>query len=158
MLDLEAGVHLEEVELAVLVEELDGAGVDVVAAVGDLDRGLAHRLATDLVGEAGRRALLDQLLVAALRRAVALAEPHAVAVRVGDHLHLDVAGLGEVALHVALVRPKYDVASRWADSNGRRPRRRRATTFMPAAAAAVGGLDRDRPAVLVAEGDDLAGS
>ena len=30
MLDLEAGVHLDEVELAVLVEELDGAGAGVV--------------------------------------------------------------------------------------------------------------------------------
>ena len=33
VLDLQPGVHLEVVELAVLVEELDGAGVDVVAAL-----------------------------------------------------------------------------------------------------------------------------
>jgi hypothetical protein len=79
VLDLEAGVHLEEVELAVLVEELDGAGVVVAARLGDLDRGLAHGLA-DLVGEVRGRGLLDQLLVAALGRAVALADPHAVAV------------------------------------------------------------------------------
>ena len=31
VLDLEAGVHLQEEELAVLVEELDGAGVHVAA-------------------------------------------------------------------------------------------------------------------------------
>ena len=30
-------------KLAVLVEELDGAGVDVAAALGHLHRGLAHR-------------------------------------------------------------------------------------------------------------------
>ena len=101
VLDLEPGVHLEEEEVAVLEEELDGAGVDVAARLGHLDRGLAHRLA-NLVGEVGRRALLDQLLVAALARAVALAEPHRVAVRVGEHLHLDVARPGEVALDVAL--------------------------------------------------------
>ena len=102
VLDLQAGVHLEEVELAVLVQELDGAGVVVAARLGDLDGRLAHRLA-DLVGELRRRALLDQLLVAALGRAVALADPHAVAVLIADDLHLDVAGPGEVALDVALV-------------------------------------------------------
>ena len=34
MLDLQAGVHLDEVELAVLVEELDGAGAGI-AELGD---------------------------------------------------------------------------------------------------------------------------
>ena len=43
VLDLEPGVHLEEEELAVLVEELDGAGVDVAARLGHLDRRFAHR-------------------------------------------------------------------------------------------------------------------
>ena len=56
VLDLQAGVHLEEEELAVLEEELDGAGVVVAARLGDLDRGLAHGLA-DLVGEGRRRRL-----------------------------------------------------------------------------------------------------
>ena len=37
VLDLQARVHLEEEELAVLVEELDGARVDVAAGLGDLD-------------------------------------------------------------------------------------------------------------------------
>ena len=53
VLDLEAGVHLEEEELAVLVEELDGAGVVVAGGDGDLDGGLAHLLA-DLGGERRR--------------------------------------------------------------------------------------------------------
>ena len=101
VLHLEAGVHLEEVELAVLVEELDGAGVVVAAGLRDLDGGRAHGLA-DLVGEVGRRALLDQLLVPALGRAVALAQPQRVAVLVGQHLHLDVARPLEVALEVDL--------------------------------------------------------
>ena len=47
-----------------------------------------------------RRRLLDELLVAALDRAVALAEVDDVAVRVGEHLHLDVARVLEVALDV----------------------------------------------------------
>ena len=49
----------------------------------------------------GRRGrLLDELLVTALDRAVALAEMDDVAVRVGEHLHLDVARIVEVALDV----------------------------------------------------------
>ena len=36
MLDLDAGVHLDEIELAVLVEELDGADAEIFE--------LAHRL------------------------------------------------------------------------------------------------------------------
>ena len=47
---------------------------------------------------AGR--LLDQLLVAALDGAVALAEVDDVAVLVGQHLDLDVARVGQVALEV----------------------------------------------------------
>ena len=156
VLDLQPGVHLQEVELAVLVEELDGAGVDVAARLGDLDRGLAHGLA-DLVGEAGRRALLDQLLVAALRRAVALADPHGVAVGVGEHLHLDVAGPGQVALDVALAAAEAleRLGLRRLErvgGLGGRPHHPHAP-----AAAAVGGLDGDRPAVLLAEGHHLVG-
>ena len=47
-----------------------------------------------------RRRLLDQLLVPPLDRAVALAEVDDVAVRVGEHLHLDVSRILEVALDV----------------------------------------------------------
>ena len=42
MLDLQPGVHLQKEEVAVLVDELHGAGVDVAAGPGDLDRRLAH--------------------------------------------------------------------------------------------------------------------
>src|SRR5579875_3243759 len=105
VLDLEPGVHLQEVELPVLVEELDGAGVGVVAGPGDPHRRLAHGPA-DLVGEVGSRALLDELLVAALAGAVALAQPHDVAVAVRQDLHLDMPRPGQVALEVDLVPPE----------------------------------------------------
>ena len=42
VLHLEARVHLEEEEVAVLEEELDGAGVRVAARLRDLDGGLTH--------------------------------------------------------------------------------------------------------------------
>ena len=90
MLDLDARVHLDEIELAVLVEEFDGADAEIFQ--------LAHRLGDDLADlvargdvERGRGAFLQHLLVAALQRAVALAEMDGVAAAVAQHLDLDVA-------------------------------------------------------------------
>jgi hypothetical protein len=95
MLDLEAGVHFEEVEgfvpACAVDEELDGAGVDVAGGEREADGGLAHarRRASRDDGGGG---FLDDLLVAALDAALALAEVEAVAVGVGEELDLDVAG------------------------------------------------------------------
>ena len=44
MLDLDARVHLDEIELAVLVQELDGADAEIL----DLAHGLGDRLADDV--------------------------------------------------------------------------------------------------------------
>jgi hypothetical protein len=68
VLDLEAGVHLQEVEVAGpgLEQELDGAGVLVVGDAGDVAGRLAEG-GPDLAGQPWRRRLLDQLLVAALQ-------------------------------------------------------------------------------------------
>src|SRR5690606_28592177 len=99
MLDLQARVHFDEIELAVLVEELDGAGARI-AEIG-------HRLGADaadlraLVGVEGRGVrLFPNFLVAALERAVALAEMHAVAEAVAEHLQLDVARFFQVFFDV----------------------------------------------------------
>ncbi len=144
VLDLETGVHLQEVELAPFVEELDRAGVDVAARLGDGHRRLAHG-APHVVGELGGGALLDELLVAALGRAVALAEPQTVAVGVSDDLHLDVPGPFEVPLDVDLgpteVRLGFALGRlhRLGHLVGRRHH------LHAAPAAAVGGLDGDRP-------------
>lgn len=94
--DLEAGVHLQEVGLAVGDQELDRPGAHVVdgsgGAYGQVVEGFRE------VAEAGRRGLLDDLLVAALEGAVAGAERPHRAVRVGEDLHLDVL----TALYVGL--------------------------------------------------------
>ena len=70
--------------------------------------------------------------MAALDRAVALAEVDDVAVRVGEDLHLDVAWVLEVALdvdgRVGEVRRAF--ATRRLEAPPR-PRRRTATTFIP---------------------------
>jgi hypothetical protein len=49
---------------------------------------------------AGRRRLFEQLLVASLDRALALAEMHDVAMMIAEHLELDVAWRLEILLDV----------------------------------------------------------
>ena len=50
VLDLDAGVHLQEVEVLVSVhQKLDGAGADVVHCLRSLDRDLAHLFANSIV-------------------------------------------------------------------------------------------------------------
>src|SRR5690606_1298791 len=73
MLDLEARIHLDEVEFTILVQELDGAGAAVLELLHRIGDGGADLLA--LLGiEGGRRGFLEDLLVPTLKRAVALAE------------------------------------------------------------------------------------
>ena len=91
VLDLQARVHLQEVERAVLGgDELHRAGAVVAHGSRQRDRLLAHGLAR-LGIEQRRGRLLDHLLIAALDRALALAEVEDVAVLVAEHLDLDVA-------------------------------------------------------------------
>jgi hypothetical protein len=93
MLHLQPGVHLEEVEALVGADhELHRAGTLVLHRLGQRHRLLAHRLARGVADE-GRRCLLDHLLVPALDAALALVQVHHVAVRVAQHLDLDVARL-----------------------------------------------------------------
>ena len=100
MFDLDAGVHLDEVELAIFIhEELDGAGIlvaDVFQAAAD---GFAD-LVAHLWRHLQRRRFFDELLMAALDGAFALAEGHDVAVFVSQYLELDVARLLNELLHV----------------------------------------------------------
>ena len=81
VLDLDAGVDLDEVEVVVGVDqELAGAGVDVAGGLGQPDGGLAElRADLERQGRGGR--LLDELLVPALERAVAVPAVDDVAVR-----------------------------------------------------------------------------
>ena len=66
VLDLETGVHLEEVELARAIDqELHGPGIHISAGLARGQRGPAQCTAL-LDGEARRRCLFDQLLMTAL--------------------------------------------------------------------------------------------
>ena len=153
---LEAGVHLQEVEQALGVQELDRSGTDVAAAPGGGHRGFAHRH-LDRIGDVGGRGLLDQLLVTALGRAVTGAQRHAVAMGIGEHLHLDVARPRQVTLQVGLgpAERLVGLALGRLERGGCLVGRVDDPHAPPT--SAVGGLDGDRPAVPAAEGDDLVG-
>ena len=100
VLDLQAGVHLHEVEGAgVLIQnKLDGAGADVADSEGG-GAGFGPEVEARGLVEVRRRRLLQHLLVPALHAAVALAERHAPAVPVREDLHLDVPRPHHVLLH-----------------------------------------------------------
>ena len=99
MLDLNARVHLDEVELAVFVEKLDGADPEIA----DLAHRFRHRFADRIARariERGRGAFLPDLLVAALQRTIAFAEVNGVALAVAKHLNFDVTRPLEIFLDV----------------------------------------------------------
>src|SRR5947209_14838513 len=93
MLDLDAGVDLDEIELAGIHvdEELRRAGVVEPDRPPDLERRFEDAIAETPVEVEGRGDL-DDLLMPPLDRAVALEEVDEIAVFVAEQLHFDVAG------------------------------------------------------------------
>ena len=155
MLHLEAGVHLQEVEVALRVhDELDRAGGLVVHGAGQGHGLLAHRLAGGGVEE-GRRRLFDHLLVAALDRAFTLAQIQGRALPVRQHLDFDVARLLDVLLDEHAV-----VGEGGARLVLGRPEAFAGLLVVPGhahalAAAAGGRLDHHRIADVAGDGDRL---
>ena len=102
MLHLEARVHLQEVEVAVVVhQELDRPCVRVAGLLGQSQRGFPDPGAEIGVDHRGRR-LLDQFLVPPLQRAVAFGQERKGAPRVREHLGLDVVRPFEIPLQIHL--------------------------------------------------------
>ena len=103
VLHLDAGVHLDEVVVALLVhQELQRAGVHIAHVLCDLHRVGVQGLPDLLVhGEGGGE--LHHLLVAPLEGAVPLEEVDHIAVLIAQHLHLDVLGLHQELLHEDVV-------------------------------------------------------
>ena len=99
MFDLQSRIHLDEVELAVLVEELDRPGAGIAERGDGVGDDAANAGALLGVDDRGGR-FLQHLLVAPLQRAVALAEMNGAALAVAHHLHLDVARMGQILLDV----------------------------------------------------------
>ena len=99
MLDLNARVHFDEVELAVLVQEFDGAD----AEIADIAHGFCDRLA-DHIARAGierrRGAFLRNLLVATLQGTIAFTEMDGMTLAVAEHLDFDMARALEIFLDI----------------------------------------------------------
>ena len=107
VLDLDARIDLDEVERTRLGihEEFDSAGTDVTGFAGQLQR-IARQLLALRGVEIGCRRALHDFLVAALHRAVALEQMHLVAMRVAQHLHLDMAGAFDQLFQINLILAK----------------------------------------------------
>ena len=101
VLHLQARVDLEEAERpAVRIEhELHGARRAVADCASEAHGGLQQGLARG-GGKARGRRLLDHLLVAPLRRAIAFAQRHHLAATVAEQLHLDVPRMLDELLEV----------------------------------------------------------
>ena len=98
VLDLQPRVHLEEGRPAMRIEqELAGPRADVADGATEREGGLAEPVTQRRI-DRRRRRLLEDLLVAALDRAVALAEVDARAMAIEQHLDLDVARADHQAL------------------------------------------------------------
>ena len=103
MLHLQAGVHLQKVEVAVGVrQELHGAGAHVVHRPGHLQGRFAHGLA-HLRRDVGAGGLLNHLLMAPLHGAFPLVQVDMIAVGVREDLDLDVTGPNDGLLHIDAV-------------------------------------------------------
>ena len=89
MLDLQARIHLQEIEFTSAADEFDRAGVAVTRGARDAGRDITNATAFRLV-ERRRRCLLDDFLKAPLHRAFAVEEMHHVTVGVSKDLHFDV--------------------------------------------------------------------
>ena len=155
VLDLDARVHLDEDVAAVLAEEeLDGAGVEVADRLGEA-HGIGAHLRAGVGVEVGRRRDLDDLLVAALHRAVALEEVQHGAGGVGEHLHLDVPRVDHGLLEVERRVAEGGVGLALGRLERLAQRRRVVDAAHAAPAAAGDGLDEHREADALGRGGQL---
>src|SRR3954468_23403685 len=144
MLDLDPAVDLDEEEVTVPVdEELERAEVLVARGDGGSDGALGE-VGSGGVREGRCRSLLDDLLVPALHRAVALAQVDAMAVSVDRDLDLDMAVLVEPLLEVERVVAERRLGLGPADAKHRFELASRPHHPHPLAAATGGRLDEDR--------------
>jgi hypothetical protein len=146
VLDLDPAVDLDEVRVAVAVdEELERA--DVLVARGDgSPNGAFGQLRTSRRRQRRRGRLLENLLVAPLDRTVALAQVDALPVAVDSDLDLDVSVVLDPALEVERVVAERRLGLGAADLDGRLELPRRADHPHALAAAAGRRLDQHRVA------------
>ena len=161
VLDLQAGVHFEEGEgtaavLRLTHEKLDGAGVHVAGVLHEAQGGGCELFAEDVV-DGGTGGLFDELLVAALDGAVAFAEVDCVAVAIGEDLHLDMAGVPDVALEEEAVVAEGSGGLAAGGFDGRGEVRGGLDEPHAEAATAATGLEHEGEADLAGGGEVIGG-
>ncbi len=121
VLDLHAGVHLDEVEFAAvhIHQEFDGAGAFVVHMLADLLSEVAELFTLGLRKVGSGRALHD-LLVAALNGAVTFPQVVDVALLITKDLHLDVTGADDHLFEItfAVAESGFGLAAAFANFVG----------------------------------------
>ena len=108
MLDLQPRIHLHKIKPPTgLNNKFNRARTNIIHCPRGRDRGVSHRTAALLSHAWGRR-LFDHLLMAALHRAIALKQVHAVALRITKHLNLDMTRLLHITLdqHAVIVKAR----------------------------------------------------
>ncbi|MNV02564.1 hypothetical protein D3C71_928030 [compost metagenome] len=105
MFDLQAGIHLDEIESAVFVEEFERSYTAIADLLTRLDAGFADR-ADQCFGNTGSRRFLDHFLVTALHGAITMAKPDGISMRITQDLNFDMARMLEEFLHVERRRSK----------------------------------------------------
>ncbi|MNI20288.1 hypothetical protein D3C73_737620 [compost metagenome] len=151
MLNLNTGVHFDEIELAVFIQELESA----CAAVTDFHTGFRAALAditAHFAGDARCRSLFNHFLVAALHGAVALGQIDGVTLTVRQHLNFDMAWVFQVFFHVNHVVVESRFGLRLGHGNGLLEVFVAAHYAHAATAAAAGCLDDNRIADALGEG------
>jgi len=92
MFHLQAGVHFQEIEIAILIDdEFHRPGRAIFHLLGQRDRLFAHRLAGCLIQERGW-GFFDHLLMASLDGTFPLPQIQAGALSIGQNLNFDMAG------------------------------------------------------------------
>ena len=142
MLHLEPRVHLEEVELAALDDELHGPCIDIAHRARARHGSRRELLLQDGI-DPRSRALLDELLVTALDRALALVGVDAGAVPIAEDLDLDVPRRLEIALDEEGRRPECGLRPALGGGEGGGQPGRIRDAHHADAAAASGRLEHD---------------
>ena len=97
--NLYASVHLDEVELAVFVQELECARTAIPNFAASFSTAFTNAL-NQAAWNVRRRCFLNYLLVAALHGAIAFTKPHGIFVFVGQNLDFNVARIFKEFFHV----------------------------------------------------------
>ena len=150
MFNLNTGVHFDEVELFVFVQEFKRTGTAITDSLTGFDATFAHFF-NQFTGHAGSRGFFQNLLVAALHGAIALTQVNGIVEVIGQDLNFDVARIFQEFFHVygRVAESRLSFLARHGNSVNQC--RFSANHAHAASAAATAGFNNDRVA-------DLAGN